>query len=142
MRKWKWMILTAVIALAAAGCSKQTAETSDSSGDVESSGGKQINIDDLVVKGKTTIVDFYSEYCGPCMRIAPLLEKLDEKRDDLVVVRVDINRPGVEGIDWQSPIARQFNLESIPHFKIYGPDGKLQLEGDAAYEKINEWLQE
>ncbi len=56
------------------------------------------------------------------------------------MVKVDINRPGVKGIDWQSPVARQFSLESIPHFKVYGPDGKLQAEGDSAYEMVLGWL--
>jgi len=88
--------------------------------------GQKVNLADYVVKGKTTVFDFYSEYCPPCVAIAPALKKLAESRSDVVVVKVDINRPGVRGIDWGSPTAQQFGLRSIPHFKIYGPDGKLK----------------
>jgi hypothetical protein len=54
-------------------------------------------------------------------------------------VFVDINRPGVKGIDWDSPVSLQFNLPSTPQFKIYGPDGKLQAEGRPAYDLVKKW---
>jgi thiol-disulfide isomerase/thioredoxin len=108
---------------------------------VHISQGQEVNLADYLVPGKTTIVDFYSEFCPPCRAIAPRLEKLHTTRDDIAVVKVDINRPGVKGIDWKSPVARQYALNSIPHFKVFGPDGKLKAEGDAAYELVSGWLQ-
>jgi thiol-disulfide isomerase/thioredoxin len=102
--------------------------------------GQQITLADYLVPGKTTVFDFYSEYCPPCRRIAPRLVKLHKTRDDIAVVKVDINRPGVKGIDWHSPVAKQFQLESIPHFKVYGPDGTLKAEGDAADEMVTGWF--
>ncbi|MGD9496630.1 MAG: TlpA family protein disulfide reductase [Armatimonadota bacterium] len=103
--------------------------------------GERINLSDYLVSGQTVIFDFSSQFCPPCMAIAPHLERLAEGRDDIVLVTVDINRPGVQGIDWSSPVAQQFGLRSIPHFKIYGPDGRLQAEGDQAYSLIMQWLQ-
>ncbi len=103
--------------------------------------GQTVTLADYLVPGKTTVFDFYSEFCPPCRRISPKLEKLHQTRDDIAVVKVDINRPGVRGIDWQSPVAQQFKLESIPHFKVYGPDGNLKAEGDPAYEMVSGWLQ-
>jgi thiol-disulfide isomerase/thioredoxin len=90
--------------------------------------GAEVKLTDHLVAGKTVIFDFYSDYCPPCVAIAPELEKLHAKRADVVVVKVDINRPGIKGIDWKSPVAQQYNLRSIPHFKVYGPDGKLVAE--------------
>lgn len=98
--------------------------------------GQEIAVTDYVVKGKTTIVDFTSKFCPPCERISPMLDKLHAERADVAVVKVDINRPDVRGIDWKSPVASQYKLRSIPHFKIYGPDGKLKAEGDEAYEQV------
>ena len=99
--------------------------------------GQEVEIKDFIVEGKTTIVDFTSKFCPPCERISPLLDKLHANREDIVVVKVDINRPDVRGIDWKSPVARQYELNSIPHFKVFGPDGKLQAEGDEAYAIVN-----
>jgi thiol-disulfide isomerase/thioredoxin len=102
--------------------------------------GQEIDLNAHAVKGRTTIFDFTSEYCPPCRAIAPKLDALHAKRADIVVVKVDINRPGIEKIDWQSPVAKQYALRSVPHFKVFGPDGKLQAEGDAARQLVNGWL--
>jgi thiol-disulfide isomerase/thioredoxin len=102
--------------------------------------GKEVNIQDFVVAGKTTIFDFTSEYCPPCRAIAPLLHKLHADRADVVVVEVDLNRPGVQGIDWASPLAKQYQMNSIPAFKVYGPNGRLQAEGDDAYQLVRNML--
>jgi thiol-disulfide isomerase/thioredoxin len=105
-------------------------------------GGQEFNIADYTVPGVTTIFDFYSQFCPPCRAIAPLVKKLHESRPDLAVVEVDINRPGLKAIDWESPVAKEFQLDSIPHFKIFGPDGKKIAEGDDAREMVIAWAQE
>ena len=106
--------------------------------------GTQVKLTDYMIPGKTTVFDFYSDYCGPCVQVAPALEKLHQSRDDIVVVKVDINRPGIKGIDWKSPVAQQYGLRSIPHFKVYGPDGKLKAEdgptGAKARQMVMGWI--
>ena len=62
------------------------------------------------------------------------------------VVKVDINRPDMKKIDWQSPVAQQFKLQGIPHFKVYGPDGKLIAEdvpgvSRGAREMVDKWCE-
>ncbi|MCK5057000.1 MAG: thioredoxin family protein [Candidatus Aminicenantes bacterium] len=104
--------------------------------------GEKINLEDYLKAGKTNIVDFYSNFCPPCRQISPLLSKLDAKREDIAVVKVDINRKGVRGIDWGSPLSRQFNLRAIPHFKIYDGSGKLILEGEEAIRRVYQLLQQ
>lgn len=102
--------------------------------------GQEIDITQHLDRGRITIVDFYSEYCGPCRRIAPYLLKLHQDREDITVVKVDINRPDVRGIDWTSPVARQYKLRSIPHFQVYDPEGRLLAEGREAMGLIQGYL--
>jgi thiol-disulfide isomerase/thioredoxin len=102
--------------------------------------GGPVNLEKRIVKGRTTIIDFYSEYCPPCKRIAPFLKKLEARREDIAVIRIDINRTGVEGIDWDSPVAKQFRLKSIPHFIIISPWGKFICEGKEAYNYVIQQL--
>ena len=90
--------------------------------------GQTVNLADYVVPGKTTIFDFTSKYCGPCQAYNEPLLALHQQRADVAVVKVDINRPETRGIDWKSPVAQQYGMNSIPHFKVYGPDGKLVAE--------------
>ena len=98
--------------------------------------GAELAIENYLLAGKTNIVDFYSDYCPPCKKISPLLQELGEKRPDLAVLKIDINRKGVKGIDWGSPLARQYELRSIPHFRIYDAAGNLEKEGQEAYVEI------
>lgn len=95
-----------------------------------------INLQKEIKRGKINIIDFYSVYCPPCNKIAPFLKKLDEARADIVLIRININREGVTGIDWQSPVAQQFNLENIPYFIVISPWGKLMYEGKEAYNYV------
>ena len=102
--------------------------------------GDKVTLTDNLVAGKITVFDFYSKYCPPCVRFSPMLDKLHAKRDDIAVVKVDINRAATKGIDWKSPVAQQYKLNSIPHIKIYGADGKLMAEGDKARSTVLKWL--
>lgn len=102
--------------------------------------GEQIDITEYILKGKITVFDFFSPYCGPCRLIVPKLEKLAKKRTDIVVRKININCPSVHGIDWASPVAKQYNIHYVPYFKIYNKDGKLWLEDKEASRKIYTWL--
>lgn len=48
---------------------------------------------------------------------------------DVAVVIVEINRSGVRGIDWKSPVAEEYELSFIPYFRIYDAEGKLVADG-------------
>lgn len=108
----------------------------------EISFGETIRIEDFLIPKYTVIVDFSSPFCPPCRAISPRLERLHATRDDIAVVKVNINRPSAKGIDWQSPVARQFELHSVPSFRIYSPDGTLEAEGQEAYTRVAKLLQE
>ncbi len=105
-------------------------------------GGKILDLRPLLVPGRVTLIDFYSPFCPPCRFLAPLLEQLGQRRPDLIVKKVNINRPGFQGIDWKSPLARQYQLRSVPYFLIFNPQGKLMARGQAAMQQLEGWLKE
>jgi len=90
--------------------------------------------------GKMTIVDFYSAHCPPCRQISPKLAKLGKKRRDLAILKFDIDRQGGRGIDWGSPLARQYGIQSVPNFRIYDRRGELQAEGPQAFNLVIQLL--
>ncbi|MGC2434245.1 MAG: thioredoxin family protein [Desulfobaccales bacterium] len=105
--------------------------------------GSAMALQTLPVQGKVTLVDFFSPFCPPCMYLAPLLKQLAQKRRDLEIIELNINRPEVQGrIDWQSPLAQQLGLHSIPHFLIFGPQGRLTAQGPEARQQVVDWLRE
>lgn len=107
--------------------------------DVNSRGpGKEIDVKKSIAYGKYTIIDFTSEYCSACEAIHPYLEELCKMRSDIVVRSFDVNRVGVEGIDWESPLVAQYHLRQLPTFRIYDSSGHLIAEGDSAKNQIME----
>jgi hypothetical protein len=94
--------------------------------------GQVIDIDSVTCPGKITIVDFSSDYCAPCIELAMYLIKASKGHPERYAIRrVDINRPGFDGIDLESPVSRQFHLAGVPYTIIY--DNRVKVaEGDAA----------
>ncbi len=89
---------------------------------VISNGGEQVDLSSLMAPGKITIVDFYAEWCGPCRRISPQLEHLAKTDPDIVLLKIDI-------VNWNTPVTRQFGIQSVPNVRVFGRTG-AQL-GDA-----------
>ena len=72
--------------------------------------------EDLIYLGdKPAIVDFTASWCGPCQRIAPILEELaEEYQGQIVVYKVDVDK--------EKGLAQAFNVSSIPAV-LYIPMG-------------------
>ena len=57
------------------------------------------------------LVDFWAPWCGPCRIIAPHLEELQSERDDLRVVKLNV--------DDNPRVAAQYNVMSIPMLLLF-----------------------
>jgi thioredoxin 1 len=66
--------------------------------------------------GKTVVMDFAAEWCGPCKMLSPEMEQVAEKLDGQVVV-VKVN------IDEHPELAQHFQVSSIPDVRFF-KDGK------------------
>jgi len=80
------------------------------------------------------LIDFFAEWCMPCLMMAPILEELSETmKGKAKVGKVDVSD--------NEPIARKFNVSSIPNFTIL-KDGKLmeQIIGSTSLEELEEKL--
>lgn len=66
------------------------------------------NPDKWVYEGsKPAIVDFYADWCGPCRRLSPVLEKLAEKyKDKIVIYKVNTDK--------ERELAAAFGITSLP----------------------------
>ncbi len=78
--------------------------------------------------GKPLLVDFYAEWCGPCMQLKPTVEALEKEYADTLTV-LFIN------VDEQSYIARYFKAESIPLLLFYDASGTLVTRNEGYLEK-------
>ena len=73
-----------------------------------------LDISDELKEGKV-IIDVYTDWCGPCKFIAPILEKLEEE-GLIKVIRVDL--------DENRPLGQMFGITAIPTL-LFFKNGKL-----------------
>ena len=66
------------------------------------------NPNTFIYKGELpAIIDFYADWCGPCRRVAPIMEKLAEEYDGkLLVYKVNT--------DQERGLSAAFQVKSIP----------------------------
>jgi thioredoxin 1 len=66
-----------------------------------------------VLKSDTPVlVDFWAEWCGPCLRVAPVLEEIAKEMGDRVkIVKLDI--------DANPNTARDYQVLSVPTLTVF-----------------------
>ena len=79
------------------------------------------NNKDWKFKGdKPCVIDFYTTWCGPCKRLAPIMEELSQTYCDRVVFyKVDTER--------ERELAYLFGINSIPQVLYIPMEGKPML---------------
>lgn len=63
-------------------------------------------------EGKTLVVDFYADWCGPCRMLAPVMEELSEEYADKAAF-CKMN------VDDNPDIAREYGIMSIPCVMVF-----------------------
>lgn len=64
----------------------------------------------LVKQKEKVIVDFYANWCAPCKKLAPIIEKISkEKGIDLLKINIDKN----------PELAQKLNIEGLPTLYYY-----------------------
>jgi len=74
-----------------------------------------------VYKGdKPCVIDFYTTWCGPCKRLAPIMEALSEQYcEQVVFYKADTER--------EQELAYVFGINSIPQVLYVPKEGKPML---------------
>ena len=86
-------------------------------------------------KDKLIVVDFYAEWCMPCLMMAPVFESVADKNKDV--------RFGKINIEDAQDLAEKNNVSSIPCI-IFFKDGKEvdRIVGSVGEEVLEEKIQE
>ena len=74
------------------------------------------NFEQIVLKStKPVIVDFYTETCGICKYISPIMDEMAKERTDFKIVKIDANK--------NFALANRYNFRLVPTLIVFR-DGK------------------
>jgi thioredoxin 1 len=81
-------------------------------------------------KEGTVLIDFFAEWCMPCVMLTPIIEEISENFKDKLKV-------GKVNIEDNSELAAKFNVSSIPNLILF-KNGKIveQIIGVMPQEEI------
>ena len=65
---------------------------------------------EVIASDKPVLLDFWAPWCGPCRLLAPILDEVAEEREDIKVVKVNV--------DEEPELAGQFRVYSIPTLAV------------------------
>ena len=75
------------------------------------------NVKELIASGKPVVIDCWATWCGPCVRMSPIIDELAEQFGDKAVI-------GKYNIDEQSDLTAEHRIMSIPTI-LFFKEGKL-----------------
>jgi thioredoxin 1 len=88
-----------------------------------------------VLENETPVlVDFWAPWCGPCRAVAPILEEMSETREDLRIVKLNV--------DDNQQTAAQYQVLAIPTMILFrnGQEAK-RIQGAMPKKRIEAELE-
>ena len=92
------------------------------------------NFNEVKNSEKTVLLDFYADWCGPCMMVSPIVDEIAKENPQYLVGKINV--------DNEPELTMEFGVVSIPLLVVM-KDGKIvnQAVGARSKEQILALLQ-
>lgn len=89
--------------------------------------------DNILAQNNTVLVDFFATWCGPCRMLMPLLDKVSERLEDLLIIKVDV--------DQFPELANTYSVSAIPHLVLFKNGAEVASHaGFASSNNLIDWI--
>ncbi len=92
------------------------------------------NFEELVLNSDVpVVVDFWATWCGPCKAIAPVLDTLSTEREDIKIVKVEIQEC--------ADLATEYGIRGVPTLMVFN-DGEIEgtKVGSVTKQSLVTWI--
>ena len=92
--------------------------------------------EEQVIKStKPVLVDFYAVWCGPCQMLAPVIEELENSRDDFLAVKIDVHQ--------EPALAQRFSITAVPTLLLFrNGENVKRVSGFLSKEALEQFIDE
>ena len=67
---------------------------------------------EVIHSGKTVLVDFFAEWCGPCKMMGPILQELrGQVNENVKIIKVDVDK--------NPHVANAYQISGVPTLMIF-----------------------
>lgn len=92
---------------------------------------------DLISKNSLVLVDFFAEWCMPCVMMAPVVEELADKIKQIKFAKINI--------DENSALSQKFKIMSIPCLILFKEGREVERivgsqQAEIVEEKLKKWI--
>lgn len=77
----------------------------------------EVNYNEMAAQGKPMVLDFWATWCGPCRKIAPIIEELAKDYEGQAII-------GKVNIEESPELTDQFGIRNIPTI-LYIKNGEV-----------------
>ncbi|MBR1944261.1 MAG: thioredoxin [Alphaproteobacteria bacterium] len=91
------------------------------------------DFDNILEKNNNVLVDFFATWCGPCRMLIPLLEKVSNTLDGLLIIKIDV--------DQFPELASAYSVSAIPHLVLFKNGAETASHsGFASSNNLIDWI--
>lgn len=95
------------------------------------------NVKEYIATGKPVVIDCWATWCGPCVAMGPVIERLAEEFEGKAII-------GKYNVEEENDLSVEYRIMSLPTILFFNKGEKIsiRLAGSQTYENLKAKIEE